>query len=306
MNACVIQHMCDQMPPPGEDVLVDNYSSTSIESLLGKDDPKLTKFLNAYKNLQFGWTFAQTQAYNDLPIGVVLKNQDTAVWRAYLYNRDPQKYRDKTLLQALSFTHPTKSKDKALLNALIMTQGATVEHVASTLNIPKNVVAVYEKLFFNVLDRKEDHMFISSIVYPQGRLVEFYDRYTDTETLDMLLMRAGYNHGAKDLLYLAGFHSDVLQKYEGKDTPARLESLIMANGLMLAKNGWLNQGPGSSMGMYQARQLLAAAKAGGGETQESPFYDKNPGRTVLADFHRHRSETLARRQDFTITAEVIR
>jgi hypothetical protein len=38
-------------------------------------------------------------------------------------------------------------------------------------------VIAYEKLFFNVLDRKKDHSYIASVVYPEGRLVEAAEDY---------------------------------------------------------------------------------------------------------------------------------
>ena len=303
MNSSRIQQMCNVMPSPEEDRFVNNYRMERSVSA-GQDDYQTTRFLTAYKDLQFGWRFAQTMAFNECSLGISLRKDDAIIWKAFCFNRDHHRFRDRTFLWAKQFIHPIMAKEKAIIDALLVAPNATVESVAEAMNLPEEVVAAYETLFFNVLDRKSDHLFISSIVYPKGRIVEYYDRYVYNETFDNLLMRAGYNNGAYDMLYLAGFPSDALAKYDNKDTPARLEALFMANGLVQARNGWMNQGPATSVGVYQARQILQAAKASGVDSTESPFFDKNPGRAILADIHRHRSMTLKRRQDYMKTIPV--
>jgi hypothetical protein len=284
MNATIIKHACDFLPDPSQDVLKDHYKIGTVGSIAGIEDPELGRFLYAYKDLQFGWNFARTMAANALPMPPVFQERDEWVWRAYLYALDKKKFRDPVIREALTFTGHNMQKERAVLHALLINPKATIEDVALRLNRDKDVISAYECLFFNVHDRRDDHLYISSIVYPQGRLVEMYEHYIRNESLEMILLRAGYNHGPEDVLYFAGFPSDLLMQHIGNDVPARLEAMIMANGYLLAKNGWLNQGAGAA-GMSNARLLMSAAKQGGQTETQSPF-NNDGGRILMAELQR--------------------
>jgi hypothetical protein len=74
------------------------------------------------------------------------------------------------------------------------------------------------------------------------------------------------------VLHFAGFRSGLLNNLSsGTSTPGQLESLFMANGYLLAKNGWLNQ-RSHAVGLHNARNIMQAAKQGGAEeAKPSPF-----------------------------------
>lgn len=285
MNATTINQLCGYLPPPELDVVRDNFRMEVVDNSLGIRDPELSRFLWAYKDMQFGWNFARTMAMNRLEMPSLLAGRDEWLWRAYLYQKDPTRYRDAVLQRAQMFMGKNFAKEKAVMNALLIAEDVDIGEIAYRLSVPPQVVSAYEILFFNVLDRRSDHLFISSIVYPQGRLVECFPRYVETEGLDMILLRAGYNHGAVDVLWFAGFPSRLLQSMQGNDVAGRLEGLIMANGLLLARNGWLNQGPSAS-GLHNARNLIAAAKMSGIDDSTSPFFAAGPGQTMMAEMKR--------------------
>jgi hypothetical protein len=115
-------------------------------------------------------------------------------------------------------------------------------------------------------------MFIKNVVYPDGRMVEMFDDYLKNEDLGRILLRTGYNNGAEHVLHFAGFKSGLLNTLaSGNTMPAQLEALFMANGYLLARNGWLNQ-RADAVGLYNARSIMQAAKQGGvEETKPSPF-----------------------------------
>lgn len=284
MNATTIKHACGFLPDPSEDVLKDHFKIGTIGSIAGVEDSELGRFLYAYKDLQFGWNFARTMALNGLELPPIFQGANEWVWRAYLYNLDKGKFKDPVLKEALTFTGHNMQKERAVLHALLINPKATIPEVAARLNRDQDVIEAYEVLFFNVHDRREDHLYISSIVYPQGRLVEMYEHYIRNESLEMILLRAGYNHGPEDVLYFAGFPSELLIQHIGNDVPARLEAMIMANGYLLAKNGWLNQGAGAA-GMSNARLLMSAAKQGGQTETQSPFTGHG-GRVLIAELQR--------------------
>ncbi len=295
MNATTIRRLCDALPPPEEDVVHDNYRQLKPELSVGISDPGLVRFLTAYKDLQFGWTFARRMALNRRPMPPFLQERDQWLWRAYLYNINPKQYRDATLQRALCYMEPSWAKERAVLNALLMAHDNDIHRISRQTGEDPAVITAYELLFFNILDRREDHMFISSIVYPEGRLVEMYQHYVESERLDLILLRAGYNNGALDVLYFAGFPSYLLTQFAGKDTPSRLEAIIMSNGYILARNGWLNQGAAAA-GLHGAKALIAAAKQGGGDEAVSPFHDRGSGALLMGELTRIKSGQLRDRR----------
>lgn len=285
MNATTISRLCETLPPPELDVIQDNFQPLSLEDTLGIQDPITGRFMTAYKNLAFGWQYARTMALNRLPLPTFLSGRDSIIWTAYFYCQDPLLYRDETLIQAIGYMAPNRRKDQAVLNALLMSNDADLETIASHLNTTVEVISAYEILFFNIIDRKIDQLFLASIVYPNARVVELFDHYVENEYLDMLLMRAGFNNGIKHVLYLAGFPSDLLkQGMSGKEVPAQLTARIMANGYIMAVNGFLNQSAGG--GLSHARQLLAAAMQGGVSDTQSPFYNSSAGSIMLGEVQR--------------------
>jgi len=258
MNATIIRHACDFLPDPTEDVLKDHFRIGTVGSIAGIEDPELGRFLYAYKDLQFGWNFARTMAANKLELPPIFQDRNEWVWRAYLYALNRQKFKDPVIREALTFTGHNMQKERAVLHALLINPKATIEDVAQRLNRDVDVIEAYEALFFNVHDRREDHLYISSIVYPQGRLVEMYEHYIRNESLEMILLRAGYNHGPEDVLYFAGFPSELLMQHIGNDVPA---------------------------GMSNARLLMSAAKQGGQTETQSPF-NGDGGRVLMAELQR--------------------
>ena len=106
-------------------------------------------------------------------------------------------------------------------------------------------------------------------------LVEMFDDYLRNEDLGNLLIRTGYNNGAEHVLHFAGFRSGLVHSLaNGNTMPNQLEALFMANGYLLARNGWFNQ-RSHAAGLNNARNLLQAAKQGGIEDQKpSPFAER--------------------------------
>jgi hypothetical protein len=224
------------------------------------------RYADTYKNLQFGWHYVRALWENGVELTQPMREAAGPVLiAAYDYftrdTRNPH-IRDAWMLAA----SPDQRMHKAVVEAAFVSRDYTVDEAARRTGISTATLAAYEQLFFNVLDRRRDSLFIASIVYPYSRMVEMFDGYLrDPQShFPALLMRSGYNNSIADLMYFAG-HPDgngLLSRHDSSTTPARLETLIMANGYLLAKNGWVNQ---PSTGIGQAKQLLAAARAGGEE-----------------------------------------
>ena len=127
---------------------------------------------------------------------------------------------------------------------------------------------IYEKLFFNVRDRKKEALYISSIVYPNTRMVEVMDNYTKTEDFGKILLRSAYNNGIEDAMYFSGLKIESFVNSDqtlAVEMAQKLETAIMANAYFLARNGFLG---GRNNGIGHAKGLLIAAKQSGMDTNK--------------------------------------
>src|SRR5262249_35385239 len=148
---------------------------------------------------------------------------------------------------------------KAIIEALLIHPTETVKKTSERLNIARHVVQAFQDLFFDIEGRRDDRLFIASLVYPQSRLVEMHENYTRSESLEVMLLRAGYDKGPDYVTYLAGVDNLLVAQNASKEAVAKLEANIMANAYILSQTGFLNSnGPG----LAHARQLMAAAKQG--------------------------------------------
>ena len=236
-------------------------------------DPELDRFLMAYKDLGFGWHFVKTLADNELLFpATAYDQQDRYLWRAYLYNTNRQKYRDPDILEALSLTRndTLSAYRRAVINALLVVEDITTEKIVKALrgSISEGGVEAYATCFFDIRGRKEDAVLLASMIYPNGRYVEFVKDSLETEAFAQLLLRAGYNNGVDDVLAMAGVRTDYMNRCQTTDSAKRLETMIMSLGYLLARNGGIST---TSPAMHSAKALIAAAKQGGSDGTTAPF-----------------------------------
>lgn len=246
--------------------------------------------LSAYKDMAFGWKLADAMARRHLPCPGIIEGDDEIIFRAYLQRCNP-KYKDTGVTGALAISLGLPHV-RSTLEGMLLAEDATVEKVAAMMHLDDLVVLAYEKLFFNILDRKADAHFIAQVVYPSGRLEEYIPNYHQKADLSTQVKRIGYNRGMVYVAELAGYRVGLLRNLTGPDAAARLEADIMANALFLASTGWLNQ---NSSGLHAARTLLAAAKQAGQE-QQTPSSFASLGKSLLAEMtqiHTERAEAAA-------------
>ena len=229
------------------------------------ENSKLEQFAYCYSKPSFPWVYVQTLAKRniDFPHHLVDWVEDEILFKAYL--RESKKETFPELDSALVLLTDTYKNIKAVINALLVCEGSTVDSVSNYTGISREAVEVYEKLFFNILDRKKEDFFLANIVYPNGRLVEIYKEYANLVDSESLLLRSAYNNGPEDVLYLGGLRQgrDHLNTVSLEEAVSKLESIIMVNGYILARNGFVNQASQSMPGVASARNLIAAAKQAG-------------------------------------------
>lgn len=272
MNYKTISTLLEYLPED-EEFATSNFFGGSTSSLQhGVLDQASARFIVAYKDLSLGWKSARILANSDVAFPCFLSGEDLWVFKAYLYCIDNKKFFNRAVAEARALASNQMSRDNETIRALLISDEVDYRYIANRTGLSLDTIKAYERLFFNIVDRKEDHMFIKNVVYPDGRMVEMFDDYLKNEDLGKILMRTGYNNGAEHVLHFAGFKSGLLHSLaNGNAMPTQLEALFMANGYLLARNGWLNQ-RSNAVGLHNARGILQAAKQGGVEEQKpSPF-----------------------------------
>lgn len=222
----------------------------------------INKFLCAYKDLSFGFHCVKALVKDNIEYPISIS--EPALYKTYMF----EKYgvEDKDVIFALALTHPSNKSMEDSIKAFLITD-EPLDKIAKLTGLKKEVLDYYEKLFFNIRDRKDEALFIANVVYPNTRMVELSDGYLKNEDNGRLIIRAAYNNGLDDALYFSGLKADTILSSGANATAmaTRLESLIMANGYFLARN-FLNS---KSNGISHARNLLIAAKQGGQGTGDS-------------------------------------
>ena len=220
-------------------------------------------FVQIHSNSAFGWHISRAFARARMMFPVTVIGRDHWLFSAYLMHLDPVAYRRSDVETAFQISQQSGVSGK--LKAMLMTGvgrpvDAHLNLVAEKTGIPRRTVEAFEILFFNVLDRHQDRLYLSSLAYPDGRLVEFDEDYFETTPISDLLLRAAYNYRDIDLaVHLAGLdHASLMRElFALRESEAELAKQIMGNALVMAKAGLLNQ---RSAGIQRATTLLAVKR----------------------------------------------
>ena len=221
-------------------------------------------FVQIYSNPAFGWHIARAFARARMVFPVTVIERDHWLWNAYLMHLDPIIFRHGDVETAFQISRQPglSGKLKAMLMAGV---GAPVDaHLnlaAEKTGIPRRTVEAFEILFFNVLDRQQDGLYLSSLAYPDGRLVEPDEDSFETTPIPDLLLRAAYNYRDINLVaHLAGMtEADRNKELTAlRDLEGELEARIFGNAQLIAKLGILNQ---PSVGLQRATQLLSSGRS---------------------------------------------
>ena len=266
------------------------------------ESAEVGKFAACYKDLSFLWNFVKSF----LDVGGYLPNDFRAFQNKEEYelmrrvfNFERFEVRDRELAHAISIDRVLAPLEKKVLRACLLSGDFDLDEVSRKVGISKSVIKIYEKLFFNVLDRKKEHLFIASIVYPESRLVEFDPDYTMQADYGAILQRAGYRGNVDDVLNMAGVRGYITTG-PTQMIVADFENRIMCNALFLARAGFLNT---NNLGVTNAKNLLAAAKHGG-DTESGKSDDSmgaaSIGENLMDEVVRFSMDELDDRRQFVI------
>jgi len=238
----------------------------------GRGDVDVNRTIIPYKDLQIGWRIARECAEQGVEIPSSIAWNCEPIYRAWVYNMDPQGFgKDKPFKMALALQTGALSGIREKVKAAMLSQDASFSEISSHYNIDEEALRIFDNLFFSVSGRKEDALWLSNIVYPNSRMVEFYDNYTEQASLQSLLLRAGYKNGFEHVMQISGMSRDPLDTLEASVTAQQLEAVLMAQGLMMAQNGWVNN-QHNATAIFHARHLMTASKIGGEDTMAGSEY----------------------------------
>lgn len=234
-------------------------AGTDVRGVTQEAAADILHYAECYRNLQFGWDFARDMAETGAEFPSILHGDDLIVWEAYQYIKGN---RDRDVAEALAINADINSNLRNQIRALLVVDGIDIETIAEKLGVPEDTVRAYEKLFFNVLDRKADHQYIANLVYPEGRMAEAFENYLENTGLDDLMLRAGYTHGKAHVLYAAGLGPNPYAGKSAGEGASELDSMFMADGCLYATLGWMHQRT-NAQPIVNARLSMQASKMGG-------------------------------------------
>lgn len=223
-------------------------------------------YVQTYKDVSFGFTYVKHLAKNGLPFPVLDRYDEEAKLLRDAYNMMRGDSVSEDLLAVFAWTRPEMRTQRAVIDSMLLSDGADLQENCRRLGLLPRRIQMYEKLFFNVLDRAADSLYLNDIVYPGTRLVEMYDGYVKEAPFRDMLLRSGYNNGTDDMLWLAGVRKNKAVDTASRGSlPSKFETLIMANGYIMARNGFGMQSGQNAPALSAAKNFISAAKQAGGE-----------------------------------------
>lgn len=215
-----------------------------------------------------GWGWRVAVRYHTAGESLPASLCEPYIRRAYRYlqgARDDQ----------MAMTHALKSAPgcsgtRLILQGLLCAKDISLEGIASLLQLDPEVVRLFEALFFSVRDRGDG--FRATVMFPETRIGAVIEAEMDYHETDLMLMRAGRDHGWKAVARLAG----LAPMQDPDETPqtmlAEVEMTIAANTRILALAGHLNRK--ESPGFRHGKALLMRPKS---ETEKQQTDDDKIG-----------------------------
>lgn len=270
----------------GDDDLQDFFPDGRVPSLCaGGVEPKVARFILAYRDLSFGWKFAKWCADRGRRLPDFIFRNVPEVFRAWLYITNPRKFADEHLVQALALTTSEMHGENQLVRSLLVSRDTGLKEAARHLRWPVKTLQLYEALFFNVRDRIDDILYMRRVVFgnSSGRMADYLRKEFSMGDANSLMMRAGYENGAKELMFLAGAGDNPYDTLSSAEQAQRLEKTIMAVGIVQASAGFMNQG--GRHAFTHARTLVQAGKLSGGDTTHESILagSSSIGEAIAAD-----------------------
>lgn len=266
---------------------------------------KIAHYTYCYSSLKFGWEFASYMATKRKAkkFPTFLHGDDLYLTRAYKFIKSKGKNKDKLMTKVIALTSPTFTKARNSIEAMLLSRGSDREiyhEISVALGIEEKVIRAYERLFFNVVDRKREHAFIASIVMPQGRLEETQPNYWKDTPQEAILRRVAYEKGIDTVKYIIGISDD--NPYRSLDAgmaAGEFNKQLMGTALFYSTLGFYN-----SPQVEAGRKVIQSALTNDADTLKgnaiAPVADSVRDEVIL-----HTEQTAARMNQKAFEAEAV-
>lgn len=272
MTASTIAKMAWYMPKETTPITDFGDGSSSEDSIILDLDRSgsVVHFAKCFKNLRIGWDFASALAGDkSVQFPAIFHGSDLFIWRAYRFLEGDD---DPDVAGAVAI-EMGKSPGRDYIRAMLVNKDGDHGVVSSNTGIRKEVIKAYEKLFFNVRDRLDDHAFLASVVYPEGRIVEAFEDYVDRSGIGLLILRAGYSKGITHVTYAAGLtNAHPYAGYNAAEGASELDKLFMQDGVFIGSMGFMHQRHNNGA-ISNARLSMQASKMGNGDASANSMFD---------------------------------
>jgi hypothetical protein len=266
MTPNFIKKAVDALPDRGRDMYQSVFAPASDGIKPSRRKSEFDTWAAAYSDPAFLWNYVQYCVEKDIPPPRSLPADKDGLLLRQVWEFEVGKRSDPLLWHAISLSHPRNEFERTILRAMLVSKSVSVADVCQKTGMSAKLVQLYEKIFFNVLDRMGDCLYTLKLLYPNGRKGEFMSGYLDTVSYDTLLMRAGFRNGINDAMFLMGHRdsdADFIEVSNSADTPERLEAAILANAIILSRAGFGGQSNHAVPVVGAARGMINSAKLGG-------------------------------------------
>lgn len=207
-------------------------------------------------NPKFPFVFATSFVHSGLPLPADGVKEE---WIRRAYKVLTRRGKDRAMEQVLELYIQSGHAISQRINALVI-GNAPREYISALCQRSEEVVEGYEKLFFDMRDRLNDHLFISSYLYPDGR-------YEDTPAGSnyMRIARVAHQHGWKASLDFMGVPCPFLMK----KSSGEYSDEYMKVGFIKASRVVLDDRVPDMFFMNQAKSWIGAKVAAGAQLQGS-------------------------------------
>ncbi|MBX3742518.1 MAG: hypothetical protein KF712_16140 [Akkermansiaceae bacterium] len=194
---------------------------------------------------EVGWRMARRCAEARIEFPMPLTGRDHHVVSAYHEFLAPGRFANPVLHEAFRlYSGPESAVLKAMIIAgLSEDPDNHLQIVGEKMGLRKEVVEAFETLYFNVLDRCDETLYLANIVYPDGRLATLDEDYFARTSSGDLLLRAGYDYLDIELVqYLSGLRGNdfIRALMENGDAACQLEDAMHMNASLMLKVGGAN------------------------------------------------------------------
>ncbi len=153
----------------------------------------------ALSDPQFGGNLVKAYAASGLPLPTDI--EESVLLRAYNFLLNPNA-RDLNMALAFQIVLPESMAQRDLLRPLLICRDISLRRVAELCSLNPEVVSIFETLFWNCLDRKQERPYIARICQRSG-LAGATGAERDRDDLGSQLLRIAFHDGRANFVLVA-------------------------------------------------------------------------------------------------------